>query len=317
VPAAEVDFLRWRLGPGSGAACQVAYEGNKLVGTVFSIPHTLRVAGSVVPVSLTTMFTVDPDHRRVALPLIGWLRRHNDQHAIALGVGLILGDPTSVSYRFWSKYAETFPQNFRLLFRGGYVAKFLAADALSRAGVKAWERVASHAFGRLLAAVPYGRDAQVRPYRADDLDRLKQILDESSTHFDWALVWSCEQLTHVFATPMSGTLVFERNGCIRGFIHYRLLWLQGRERLRAALIDLWADDGLSAAQRVRLVAHLCHHLRESGVQLVFGPRCAMLPITAFLANLFLPIPENFYIGVFLARGGTAPTPPRSWSLVLM
>ena len=62
----------------------VAYDGAKIVGTIFSVPHPLRIAGSVLPVSLSTMFTVDPDYRRVALPLIERLRRHNEERGISL-----------------------------------------------------------------------------------------------------------------------------------------------------------------------------------------------------------------------------------------
>jgi hypothetical protein len=157
----------------------------------------------------------------------------------------------------------------------------------------------------------------VRPYRAgEDLERCVQILDKATASFDWTLVWPPEQLSYQLANPTSGTLVFERDGCVQGLVHYHLLWLQGREPVRAALIDLWADDALTATQRVRFVAHLCNHLRERDVHLVAAPRCAMLPTAAFAANLFIPMPEHFHIGVFLTRGGVVPSPPRSWSLVL-
>ncbi len=73
-------------------------------------------------------------------------------------------------------------------------------------------------------------------------------------------------------------------------VNYYCLSMQGRERVLAAVIALWADDGLTGAQRVRLLSHVCNHLRERGVHLVTAPRCAMMPALAFLANLFLPVP---------------------------
>ena len=316
VPIADVDFLRWRVGPGSGAVCPVAYDGAKIVGTIFSVPHPLRIAGSVLPVSLSTMFTVDPDYRRVALPLIERLRRHNEERGIALTTGLVLGDPTSISYRFWTKYAETFPRNFRFLFRGSYWAKFLSPRELARAGINTWERLASRSLGPLLRLTPHRYDSHVRPYRAEDLEQCVQILDKASSGFDWALVWPPERLSYLLANPTSGTLVFECDGCVQGLAHYHLFFAQGREPVRAALIDLWADDGLTGAQRVRFVGHLCNHLRERDVHLVAAPRSAMLPTAALLANLFIPMPEHFHIVVFLTRGGVAPSPPKSWSLVL-
>jgi hypothetical protein len=315
-PIANAAFLSWRLGPRSGAVRLVAYEGKKLVGTMFSVPHPMRVAGSVIQASLSNMFTVDPDHRRIALPLIERLRQHNEERGIALTTGLILGDPKSISYRFWIKYAETFPQNFRFLFRGGYLAKFLAPDIIAQAGINAWERLASRALGPLLGLAPYRCDPHVRPYSATDLERCVQILGKASRGLDWTLLWPPEQLLHQLANPTSGTLVFEREGCVQGLAHYHLLAMQGREVINAALLDLWADDDLTSTQRVRFVSHLCQHLRERDVHLVAAPRYAMLPTAAFLANMFMPMPEHFHVGVFLTRGGVAPAPPKSWSMVL-
>ena len=89
-------------------------------------------------------------------------------------------------------------------------------------------------------------------------------------------------------------------------VNYHLLVLQGREPVRTALIDLWADDGLTGAQRVRLLSHLCTDLRERDVHLVMALRCAMMPASAFAANLFLPTPAQFQMGAFFTgRPGSA------------
>jgi hypothetical protein len=78
-------------------------------------------------------------------------------------------------------------------------------------------------------------------------------------------------------------------------VNYYCLSMQGRERVLAAVIALWADDGLTGAQRVRLLSHVCNHLRERGVHLVTAPRCAMMPAPAFLANLFFPVPGPWHL----------------------
>ena len=102
---------------------------------------------------LSAGFTVDPDHRRVALPLLQRLRRHHEDQGIGFSLGVVLSDPTSISCRFWTKYAETFPQNFRFLFPIGYWVKVLAPakdGACRRQGL--------------------GADGQPRPRRAAQLD---------------------------------------------------------------------------------------------------------------------------------------------------
>jgi hypothetical protein len=46
VPIPDVEYLGWRFGPASNAVCLAAYEGTKLVGTIFSAPSPLRTSGS-------------------------------------------------------------------------------------------------------------------------------------------------------------------------------------------------------------------------------------------------------------------------------
>jgi hypothetical protein len=317
IPIPDATFLRWRVSPESGGLNPVAYDGTKLVGGVFSFPHSLRVGDTVFPVSISTGFTVDDAHRGVALPLIQRLRQDNEERGMAFGIGMVLDDPTSASYRFWTKYAQTFPQNFRIVFKGGFWAKFLEPHALARAGIKAWERIANRALGPLLRFTPHKYDPHVRPYRAGDLDRCAQMLEKSTAGFDWAMAWQPEQLSAQLENPAYQTLVFERDGQIQGMVNYHCISMQGRELIHAALIDLWADDGLSFADRVRLLSHLCTHLAERDVHAVIAPRSAMMPVPAFVANLFMPVPQGFLIGVFSTSRSVALSPPKTWDLTIM
>ena len=314
VPIPDAAFLRWKLGPHSGAVCPAAYEGTKLVGTVCSVPHAMRIGDSVYPVGMCTGFTVAPEHRRLALPLIERLRRGGEERGMAFGIGMVLDDPKSASYRFWSKYAEAFPQNFRFVFRGGYWAKFLAPQVLAKAGIKAWERIASRAVGPLLRFTPYGHDKTIRPYRATDQARCIELVEKTSAGLDWAMSWKPAQLRAQLENPEYTTLVLERDGKIRGMVNTHSFSLHGRELIRAAMIDLWTDDGMSSGERVRLLSHLCVHLLERGVHGVVATRCAVNPGTAFLANLFLPAGQKFHIGVFPTRRSIALTPPKRWNL---
>jgi hypothetical protein len=148
------------------------------------------------------------------------------------------------------------------------------------------------------------------------LERCAHLLNEGSGKFDWALNWSAEQLSRQLENPESGTLVFERDGQIHGMVNYLSLTLQGREPVRTALIDLWAASGLTNVQRVRLIGHLCHYLKEHGVQGVFAARSAMMPAGALVANLFLPATDHFRIGVHLIHNEVALTQPKAWSLLI-
>jgi Acetyltransferase (GNAT) domain len=312
VPLPDAAYLRWRVTQ-SGALCPVAYDGTKLVGSVFSVPQSMRVGGSVFPVAFFTGFTADPEYRGVALPLIERLRRDNEERGIAFGIGMVLDEPRSASYRFWTKYAEAFPQNFRLLFSGGYWAKFLGPHALARAGIQAWERLASRALGPLMRFTPYGIDPHVRPYRAADLERCAQMLDKTTAGFDWAVVWQPTELSSQLENSAYRTLVFERDGRVRGMINYHCFSLHGRELIRAVAIDLWAADDLSGSEQLRFVSHLCTDLIEQDVHGVVAPRSAMMPAAAFVANLFIPAPQRFRIGIFLTPRTIPLAPPKTWS----
>jgi hypothetical protein len=315
-PIAEADFMRWKLAPETGARCPSAYAGTRLVGSVFSIPHSLRVGDAVYPMAYLSNFTVIPEHRRLALPLIERARRQNEERGLAFGIGMVLDDPTTVSCRFWMKYAETFPQHFQFIERAGYWGKFLGPHAVARAGIQAWERFASRALGPLMRFTPYGLDPNVRPYRAGDLARCAQMLDKATANFDWAMVWQPEQLATQLGNSAE-TFVFERDGSVKGMVNAQCFLLHGREPIRAAMINLWAEDGLTGTERARLLSHLCTELRENQVHAVVAPRCAMMPGAAFVANLFFPSTQHFHIGVFPTQRMKTLPRPKSWSLMMM
>jgi hypothetical protein len=314
----DASFFRWHLGPQSGALCHVAYDkGSKLVGSVFSIPYSLRIGSSIHPIGLASGFTVDPDHPGLALTLVERLRRRDAERGISFALSTVFSDPKTPSHRFWAKYAQAFPRNFRFLFPIGYWAKWLAPHALIRAGIKPWERMTGRALQPLLPLVPFGSDPHARPYRPADLEQCAQILDRASARLDWATLLTRPQLTRQLENPAGGTWVFERDGSVQGMVNVQCGVMQGRERIRSAVIALWADDGLASMQRARLLGHICNHLRQMGVHLVVAQRCAMMPASAFVANLFAPIPAPWYLGAVLTPAATPLTLPKTWGLVVM
>jgi Acetyltransferase (GNAT) domain len=313
----EVSFLRWQLGAPTGGRYVTAYDGERLVGGVFSIPHSLRIGSSVLPIALIGGLMTDAKYRRLALPLVEQLRRRHAEAEIAFSLGLIATDPASVSYRFWTRYGQTFPQNLRYLFKTGYWVKMLAPQHLARAGVNAWERLAARAFGPLLGFLPLRQDPHVRPYHAQDLDQCAQILDQSAAACDWSLVWSRDQLMHRLESPVTGTVIFERAGRVQGMVNYHCVLASGRQPVRIAVVALWAEHELTGGQRVRLLGQLCNHLRAQDVHVAVAPRTVMMPTSALAANVFLPISGQFHVAALLTRRDLALAPPKTWNLVIM
>jgi hypothetical protein len=299
-----------------GGGCLAAYHGTKIVGCIFSIPYRLRIDSTEHTIGLITGFTADPNHRRVALPLVERIRRLHDERGIAFGLGGFASDETSPSYRFWTKYARAFPQKYHALFRTGHWFKILAPAALARAGITPWERLASRTLGQLLRFTPHASDPRVRPYRAADLERCAQLMDKCCADFDWAIVWGAGQLAHELKDPAYDILVFEHDGEVRGMVRYRRVVTYGRAPVNTAAIDLWADDGLTGGQRARLLGHVCNHLRERDVHVVLALRCAMMPASTFAANFFMPPVARLHVSALLTRPDFAPPAPKTWSLVL-
>src|SRR5262249_23757792 len=157
----------------------------------------------------------------------------------------------------------------------------LAPDAFGRAGITAWQRLAGRTLGHLLRFTPQHYDPHVRACRVGDLERCANLLDKASAGFDWAMVWSPERLASELEDPFVDILVLERQRCVQAMVRYRRVLAYGQHPVPAAVIDLWADDGLTAPQRVRLLGHVCNHLRRNDVHVVQALRCAMMPASAF------------------------------------
>ena len=298
-----------------GGGCIAAYHGEKIVGSIVSVPYSVRTGSSVLSIPLVTGFTVDPDHRLVAFPLVERVRRFHRDREIAFGIGGVAGDPRSASYHFWTRYERAFPQRFRFLFRTGLWFKILAPRAIWRAGISAWERLASGTLGPLLSVTPRRHDPHVRPGRAGDLERCAEMLNRATADFDWAIIGSGKQLANELQDPAIELLIFERDGYVQAMVRYRRLSTYGRQPVHSALIDLWADDGLTYTQRVGLLAHVCDHLRERDVHIAHALRSAMMPASVFATNMFLPTSQVHGVAL-VTRPELVPAPPKTWSLML-
>jgi GNAT superfamily N-acetyltransferase len=317
-PLWDAAFFRWQFGGGNAALSMVAWDGDKLVGSILSMPHTLRMGSSVLPVAVSSWVTVDPDYRNrpIVMRLMEASRRRHREQGLALSLGLVSGDRDSLAHRFWTQYEKAYPHNLRFLFGFGVWTKLLAPQAVARAGLPGWQRPTALLLAPLLRASPFGADPAVRPYGSADLEACRRMLDRASARHDWALVWSPQRLAHQLDHPAARTLMLERGGRVRAMVNYHCLSFQREHTLRAALIDLWADDGANLAQRVRLLGHVCEDMRERNIEIVLAPRCAMMPAAAFAANLFLPAPGEAHMVAMFPQPGIALAPPKSWSLLM-
>lgn len=314
----DAEYFRWLVGPGSSAVSHLAFQGAKLVGCVFSIPHPMRIGSCTHSSGSVFGLTVDPDHRGLALPLVERLRRHNADRGISVAFGLIVRHASSPSHLFWTRYAKAFPGNLSLLFPLQQWLKVLAPTQVARACVDRWEGLATRVLGPLTSVVRYSQDPHVRPYSPEDLPRCARMLERASAAFDWAQGWPLPQLAQRLESPAGGTLVFERDRQVRGWVQHQCLVLHGRHPIRSAVISLWGGDDLGAGDSARLIGHLCGQLHERGVQVVSAIRSSAMPSRALSANMFVPVAAPWLLAAIWTKPLTPPLPiPKTWSLVAM
>jgi hypothetical protein len=316
-PLWDAGFLRWQFGAGGGDLTSAAYDGANLVGTLLATRQDLRVGRSVYPISMFSWCTVDPEYRNLSVfrQLIRAYRQNLDDQKLAFSLGIVSGDTTSIAYRFWHQYAKAYPQDFRFFFRFGTWVKVLTPAAAARGSVKWSERMIVRAIAPLLKFTPLRSGASVRHYVPADLPACTLLLQETSKGFDWALAWTQERLASQLQDAAARTLVFDRGKGVQGLVNYHCLTMEGLHPIRAGLIDIWADDGLTLGERVRLLGAACDDLRNQGAHIVFAMRSAMMPAPAFAANLFLPFPSKDHLIVLFPRGLELPS-PKTWSLLL-
>jgi hypothetical protein len=315
-PLWDAAFLRWQIG--GGALAPALYDGDRLVGTFFSLPHQLRIKSQTLSVGLASWCTVDPAYRagRSALRLIGALRERHAAHDLAFSLGVISGDRASLAHQFWSQYAQTFPQNLRFLFRFGLWVKVLNPARVAAAGVSPWEQLGVRVAGPLLSGIPFRPAAGVRPYATGDLQRCADLLTASTARCDWALQWPLARLAAQLDSAVSQTFVLESGGSVQAFVNIHRLSFQGRSPVRAAMVDLWAADVARGNGPMRLIGHLCRALRLDGVDLVLAMRARGMPTLALLANGFVPQPAHHHVVALFLRNDVGLTQPKTWHLIM-
>ena len=318
VPIPDAAFLRWKLAPRSGAVCPVAYEGTKLVGTFFSIPHALRIGDTVYPVGMCTGFTVAPEHRRLALPLIERLRHAGEERGLAFGIGMVLDDPSRRLTAFGLSMLKPFPRTSALC----------SEAAIGPIPGAARVRASRH---RGLGTNFSARPRSAAPLHSLRLSQKRSTLPRrrpGAMHQKWrkpppASIGLCpgsgssrasSQLEHL----EYATFVLERDGEIKGMVNSHCVSLQGRERNCAAMIDLWTDDQTTGGEWGSCSATFAQLPVVKQALYCLGYAEPLLRSDAGRGvsdkDLCFPYAQKFRICVLPRRLTISFTPPKTWNL---
>jgi GNAT superfamily N-acetyltransferase len=267
-----------------------AYDGAKLVGTLFARPARMSIGGEVCDASAASWLTVDPEYRRqfVAPRLVNELARRHEELGARCALGFAFPSKKGMSLEFWEAFAESFPARVRILRRVGFFVRILDGARFAGAAITLFDRVGSRLLG-VVQSVPSGRRA-VRELRLEDVARCLALLDTRSASNDPRYVWSEETLAHqLLPRGIVRTYVAEEGGAVEGFINFRYLEMLGHAAFRVAVIDeLVCGPALPSRARVALVEAALARMHADGA--VFGmiPRWPSTPAMLLLRTGFVP-----------------------------
>jgi hypothetical protein len=315
-PLWDAEFLNWQVGH-NRRWCLAGYEKGKIVACAFSAPHTLQIRSTVVPITFSSWFTVDPAYRRthVGPRLIAELKRRHHDARVGFSLGVVSGYEQSSAYRYWSRYATKCPESCRFLFRAGFWAKVLNPPVVARASLKWWERAQMRLLGAALKQTPCPPLKSMRAYSRDDLPACVQLLERAGEGLEWTVRWSPERLGPQLEGTVPRTLVYEQHGTLRALVNYHRLHLQGHVPIRAAWIDLCATSPSDTMTTARVLATACAQFVEEGVDMVLCLRSAAFSSRALLANAFTPVPSTDHVVALFQRPDIPLERPETWNIL--
>jgi len=271
-----------------------AYDGTRLVGTLFAEPFRLSVRGVERDATMSSWLTVEPEYRRndVASMLVAEMRRRHRERNAAFQIGFgVLG---TMGPQFW----RTMPDAFILRKLGFWclmsdvnaLRESLYLPALGRSAMRLL-RVVERASPR----APKGEG--IRTYAPTDLPRCLELANALGEGMDMAYRWEGARLgLQLQHKGQPRTLVYKEGGRVEGFINYYVVECVGRSTVRTAIIDIFAcGAAMSSRERTRLLQAGVAGMAEEGCVMALLLRIPCYPAATLLKSGFIPLPQEFSV----------------------
>lgn len=138
--------------------------------------------------------------------------------------------------------------------------------AVTSEGLKYWEKAAIKGIrGHRLPKKNELFQNMLREYRPEDIDSCLNMLNRYKNTVTLALAWDPEDLSIELAYPdVSQTVVYEKNGQVKGLINFILYDHLARTKERWAWINHIAYPELSPKERVGFMRAFLHYIKERG-----------------------------------------------------
>lgn len=271
-----------------------AYDGARLVGTLFAEPFRLRVREVERDATMSSWLTVEPEYRRhdVASQLVAEMRRRHRERNAAFQIGFgVLG---TMGPQFWRTMPDAFVMRklgfWCLMFDVRSLRESLYLPSLGRSAMRLL-RVVERARPR----APEGEG--VRDYTPTDLARCLELANGLGEGMDLAYRWEAGRLgLQLQHKGQPRTLVCEEGGRVEGFINYYVIECVGRSVVRAAMIDIFAcGAGLGARGRTRLLEAAAARMAGEGCAMALLLRIPCYPAATLMKSGFIPLPREFSV----------------------
>lgn len=283
-------FLMWDR-PGSRDFLVAAYDGAKLVGTLFAERTLYQLRGQPITGTVGSWLSVDPDSggKGIGRKLVDEMRRrHREQDAkFMMGYGVIGTDGP----KFWRAQKDT-------VFLGtvGFWVRMFDHRAVAEWSMSARDRLLTRAVGPFFSGPPPAVSSDgVRAWEPRDLEASRQLLAHFETQAALGHRWDEARMKHQL-TPagITRTLVLERGGAVKGLVNYYVIDMTGRGTMPVAVIDYLAIEALDPDERQRLLGTALTEMAAAGAKLAMILRVGCLPGRALWKAGFVPIPEDTY-----------------------
>lgn len=242
-------YFEWQLlrdRPGARDFLVAAYDGSRLVGTLFAEAFPFQLRGTPIDATMGSWLSVDPEYRRhgIARKLADeQARRHRARGArFMLGYGVAGTDGP----RFWLSRGDT-----QALQAVGFWIRLLDQRRVAEWAPSLRDRLAARVLGPFAGGIPAAeRSAGIRRFAARDLDACLELVRTVEQSADLGCRWTRERLAHQLTPgPLVRTWVAEREGVVRGLVNYYVISMTGRTTMPVAVIDLVAFGALPRQAR--------------------------------------------------------------------
>jgi len=303
-------FLEWDLfsdQPGARDFLVAAYDGTRLVGAHPAKPVQFHWRGEKVFGTAGAYFSVDPEYQSQSVSLklvLEQRRRHRERDALYDMGYLIMGAQAAMGKDFWLRL-----KTMQVVSKLSVWTRMIDHRALTEFSISARDRWGSKLMGLMQGRPkPPADPSSIRPYRDADLHDCLELSRELSQAADFGIVWDDVSLARQLAFPnVPRTLVFEREGRVRGFVNFSKQPFWGRRQILVGMIDLLCVQQLNARQTRDLLRAALVEIAEAGchVATLLGGRG--VPIGSLLRTGFIEELPADYLYVAQAMTPDAPT----------